>query len=229
MEKKKEVRCLDCDYVLIDKDGKETNVLLTLEGNGTKYGLCKKCGSFVFVEGDGKKIYVDDNINTLTYILLASVISKLLDEQGIDLDETIKEYNEKEKEEEEIFLKNNNSIKTYKDIFNSATRPVDKSVKAVRKYEEPSEAFSNFIKSITIPAEASVTLNNEPLRKIPDFDEDCILNYRYILLSKGHDSWKIFESKEELLKELNSINSFQDVLIYTLGKECKVKREVSLV
>lgn len=229
MEKKKEVRCPNCDYVLVDKEGKDTNVLLTLEGNGTKYGLCKKCGSFVFVECDEEKIYAEDGIDTLTYILLASIVSGLLNKQGIDLEEVINEYNEKEKEEKEIFLKNKNSITTYKDVFNSSKRPTNKRFKAAGKDEEPSEAFNDFIKSITRPAEVSVTLNNEPLRKIPDFDEDCLLKYKYILLSKGHDSWKIFESKEELLKELNSINSFQDVLIYTLGKECKVKREISLV
>lgn len=228
MEKKKEVRCPDCDYVLIDKDGEETNVLLTVEGNGTKYGLCKKCGSFVFAKCDEEEIYAEDGIDALTYIILAAIISGLLDEKGLKLKEVIKDYNEKEKEEEEIFLKNKNSTTTYKDVFDSAKRPVDKENMAIGKYEKSDDAFSNFIKSITRPV-GSVSLNNEPLRKIPDFDEDCILNYKYILLSKGHDSWKIFESKEELLKELNSINSFQDVLIYTLGKECKVKREISLV
>lgn len=228
MEKKKEVRCPNCDYVLVDKEGKDTNVLLILNGNETRYGLCKKCGSFVFVESNGEKIYAEDDIDILTHMLLASIISRLLDEQGIDLEEVIKEYNEKEKEEKEIFLKNGKTTTSYKDIFNSATRPVDKKNMATGKYEESDEAFNNFIKSITRPV-ASVSLNNKPLRKIPDFDEDCLLKYKYILLSKGHDSWKIFESKEELLKELNSINSFQDVLIYTLGKECKVKREISLV
>lgn len=226
---KKELRCPDCDYVLIDKDGEETDVLFTLEGNGTKYGLCKKCGSFVFAKCDEEEIYAEDGIDILTYILLASIVSGLLAEKGMSVQEITEKYNEKEKEEKEILLKNKNSITTYKDIFDSAKRPVDKRFKSVEKYEEPNKSLSDFIKSITRPVEASVSLNNEPLRKIPDFDEDCILNYKYILLSKGHDSWKIFESKEELLKELNSINSFQDVLIYTLGKECKVKREISLV
>ena len=225
---KKEVRCPDCDYVLIDKAGTETNVLLTLEGNGTRYGLCKKCGSIAFVEGDGKKIYVEDDINILIYTLLASIVSRLLDENEIDLEEVVKEYNEKEKDEE-IFLKNKNSITTYNDIFDSAKRPVDKKVETVGKHEEPSEAFSNFIKSITKPVETSVSLNNEPLRQIPDFDEECLLKHKYILLSRRHDSWKIFNSEKGLTEELSKIPANADIIVYDLGSEKKLKYNVSLV
>lgn len=229
MEKKKELRCPDCDYVLIDKDGKETNVLLTVDGNGAKYGLCKKCGSFIFVKCDEEEIYTEDGIDALTYILLASIASGLLAENKIDLDEVVKEYNEKEKEEKEIFLKNKNSITTYKDVFDSAKRPVDKRFKTVGKYEEPSESLNDFIKSITRPVEASVSLNNEPLRKIPDFDEECILKHKYILLSGRHDSWKIFNSEKELTEELSKIPANADILVYELGAEKKLKYNVSLV
>ena len=226
---KKEVRCPDCDYVLIDKAGTETNVLLTLEGNGTRYGLCKKCGSIAFVEGDGKKIYVEDDINILIYTLLASIVSRLLDENEIDLEEVVKEYNEKEKDEE-IFLKNKNSITTYNDIFDSAKRPVDKGFKAVEKCEEPSKSLNDFIKSITRPTGVSVSLDSEPLKQIPDFDEDCILKHnKYILLSRRHDSWKIFNSEKELTEELSKIPANADILVYELGSEKKLKYNVSLV
>lgn len=216
---KKEVRCPDCDYVLVNKDGKETNVLLTLEGNGTKYGLCKKCGSIAFVEGDGKKIYVEDDINILIYTLLASIVSRLLDENKIDLEEVIKEYNEKEKEEKEMFLKNKNSTTTYKDVFDSAIRPVEK---------DADEDFKDFMKSIR-PAGVSVSLNNESLRQIPDFDEERILKHKYILLSRRHDSWKIFNSEKELTEELSKIPANADILVYELGSEKKLKYNVSLV
>lgn len=230
MEKKKELRCPDCDYVLIDKDGKETDVLLTVESNDARYGLCKKCGSFVFVKCDEGEIYVEDGIDALTYILLASIVSGLLAENKIDLDEVVKEYNEKEKEEKEIFLKNKNSITTYKDVFDSAKRPVDKGFKAVEKCEEPSKSLNDFIKSITRPTGVSVSLDSEPLRQIPDFDEDCILKHnKYILLSRRHDSWKIFNSEKELTEELSKIPANADILVYELGAEKKLKYNVSLV
>lgn len=222
---KKELRCSDCDYVLIDKNGKETNVLLTLEGNETRYGLCKKCGSFVFVESDGKKIYAED-IDVVTYMILAAIVSGLLDEKGIDLEEVIKEYNEKEKEEKKIFLKNNNSITSYKDVFDSAIRPSEKRVKTIEKHEDSDEAFNDFIKSITRPVEVA-TFNNEPLKQI--HDEECMLKNKYILLSGRHDSWKIFNSEKELTEELSKIPANADILVYELGSEKKLKYNVSLV
>lgn len=223
---KKEVRCPDCDYVLIDKDGKETDVLLTVESNDAKYGLCKKCGSFVFVKCDEGEIYAEDGIDALTYILLASIVSGLLAEKGTSIQEITEVYNKKEKE---IFLKNKNSITTYKDVFDSAKRPVDKGFKAVEKCEEPSKSLNDFIKSITRPVETSVTLNNEPLKQIPDFDEECLLKHKYILLSRRHDSWKIFNSEKELTEELSKIPANADILVYELGSEKKLKYNVSLV
>ena len=94
---KKEVRCPDCDYVLIDKDGKETNVLLTVESNDARYGLCKKCGSFVFVKCDEGEIYAEDGIDALTYILLASIVSGLLAEKGTSIQEITEAYNKRKK------------------------------------------------------------------------------------------------------------------------------------
>lgn len=223
---KKEVRCPDCDYVLIDKDGKETDVLLTVESNGARYGLCKKCGSFVFVKCDEGEIYAEDGIDALTYILLASIVSGLLAEKGTSVQEITEVYNKKEKE---IFLKNKNSITAYKDVFDSAKRPVDKGFKAVEKCEEPSKSLNDFIKSITRPVETSVTLNNESLRQIPDFDEECLLKHKYILLSRRHDSWKIFNSEKELTEELSKIPANADILVYELGSEKKLKYNVSLV
>lgn len=223
---KKEVRCPDCDYVLIDKDGKETDVLLTVESNDARYGLCKKCGSFVFVKCDEGEIYAEDGIDALTYILLASIVSGLLAEKGTSIQEITEVYNKKEKE---IFLKNKNSITTYKDVFDSAKRPVDKGFKAVEKCEEPSKSLNDFIKSITRPVETSVTLNNEPLKQIPDFDEECLLKHKYILLSRRHDSWKIFNSEKELTEELSKIPANADILVYELGSEKKLKYNVSLV
>ena len=223
---KKEVRCPDCDYVLIDKDGKETDVLLTVESNDARYGLCKKCGSFVFVKCDEGEIYAEDGIDALTYILLASIVSGLLAEKGTSIQEITEVYNKKEKE---IFLKNKNSITTYKDVFDSAKRPVDKGLKAVEKCEEPSKSLNDFIKSITRPVEKSVTLNNEPLKQIPDFDEECLLKHKYILLSRRHDSWKIFNSEKELTEELSKIPANADILVYELGSEKKLKYNVSLV
>lgn len=216
---KKEVRCPDCDYVLVNKDGKETNVLLTLEGDGTRYGLCKKCGTFVFAECEEEKIYAEDGIDVITYFVLASIVSTLLDEKGLKLEEVIKEYNEKEKEEKEMFLKNKNSTTTYKDVFDSAIRPVEK---------DSDEDFKDFIKSIR-PAGVSFSLNNESLKQIPDFDEERILKHKYILLSRRHDSWKIFNSEKELTEELSKIPANADILVYELGSEKKLKYNVSLV
>lgn len=184
----KELRCPDCDYVLVDKEGKDTNVLLLLEGDCLKYGLCKKCGASVFVEENGKRIDLED-LNIIPRVFLLANLSKTLEDNREYLNKVIEEFEENELED---VIESEIEPITFKKLFNKIDRPTE-------------------------------------LKKIPDADGDCLLDYKYILLSKGHDSWKIFNNKEELLKELSVINNLENVLIYTLGREFKVKKEISLV
>lgn len=68
-----------------------------------------------------------------------------------------------------------------------------------------------------------------PLKETPkDISIKSLISTKYILLSKGHDSWKIFDSEEELLSELSKMPYNTDMLIYELGEEKKVKYNVSL-
>ena len=195
--RKKEIRCQDCDYVLIDKEGNYTDVALVLEckdnlKKGTEAVICKKCGTISFIK-NGLDILETEDLSPIEYIIVVGEVRDILSEKNLYIEDIVKEFNKNEQtSKENSFKKEKDKTIDFEQLFNSIKRP------------------------------------EVPLKSIPDADGDSLLSYKYILLSKGHDSWKIFDNKEELLKELSVINNLEEVLIYSLGKEHKVKKELNL-
>lgn len=193
---KKEVRCPDCDYVLVDKEGNDTDVLFLLRSKDlkpdTEIGICRKCGSIVFIR-DKEELEPFEDMGVLDSIMSKIAIALMIDEQNINLEEVISKFNQKEKA-----LKTGKiteKVVKFEDLFNSVERPIAEN----------------------------------KLAKIPDADNDSLINNKYILLSRRHDSWKIFNSEKELTEELSKIPANADILVYELGSEKKLKYNVSLV
>ncbi len=193
---KKEVRCPDCDYVLVNKDGKDTDVLFALTSKdleeGTEIGICRKCGSIVFIR-DKEDLEPFEDMGALDVFIFKMAAIEILKEKNIKIENLIREFNQKEK--------------TFK---------TDKTTKKVVKFED---LFNSVERPIT----------ENKLAKIPDADNDSLINNKYILLSGRHDSWKIFNSEKELTEELSKIPANADILVYELGSEKKLKYNVSLV
>lgn len=193
---KKELRCPDCDYVLVNKDGKDTDVLFALTSKkleeGTEIGICRKCGSIVFIR-DKEDLEPFEDMGTLDVFIFKMAAIEILKEKNIKIDNLIREFNQKE----ETFKTDKTAKKVVKfeDLFNSVERPI----------------------------------SENKLAKIPDADNDFLINNKYILLSGRHDSWKIFNSEKELTEELSKIPANADILVYELGSEKKLKYNVSLI
>ena len=95
--------------------------------------------------------------------------------------------------------------------------------------EEISSINAKTIKDAINSMSGKIELDKEPKTykgSKPKNNEDS----KYILLSKGHDSWKIFNSKKELLDELSKIpDCSEKVLIYELGDKKELKYKISFV